>query len=100
MPRGAHASKAPQDSMVWLWASWREICVANAGEPVSMTAETANSVAIVLRRIPVGAEAVWVIAELLLALSRSEAIVSDAQTGLCRANIPTDNSAWYDRYLR
>ena len=51
--------------MVWLWVSWREICIANAGEPVSTTAETANSVAIVLRRIPMGAEAVLVMAELL-----------------------------------
>ncbi len=53
-----------RDSIVWLWVAWRED--ANAGDPVSMTAETANSVAIVLRRITVGAEAAWVMAELLL----------------------------------
>ena len=61
--RGEHASDVLQNSMFWLWVSWREICVANAGEPVSMTAETANSVAIVLRRILMEAEATLVITE-------------------------------------
>ena len=50
--------------MVWLWVSWCETGIASAGEPVRTTAETANSVAIVLRRIPVDAEAMLVIAEL------------------------------------
>ena len=58
--------------MLWLRVSWRDICVANAGEPASMTVETANSVAIVLRRIPMGAEAALVIAELLFGFTTIE----------------------------
>jgi hypothetical protein len=51
------------------WAAWRAICVANAGEPVNITAATAHTPAIDLRRIALVLEVAWVMAELLFGLA-------------------------------